>query len=153
MLYSSKDLQNSNFVIDCKMSIHFLHAISGCGTTSGLYGKGKLQAVKLLNRSEYLQDFPEIFNNPKSTYSDIERAGERFIIASYNNTKKEESSLNDMRYDCFNKLVGQASSAVPVQVTSNHRSCTSTLPSHIPSSTNKARTVFEPIELGMEVSE
>ncbi|GBO42179.1 hypothetical protein AVEN_90358-1 [Araneus ventricosus] len=34
--YSSKDLQNSNLVIECKKSILFLHAISGCGTTSGL---------------------------------------------------------------------------------------------------------------------
>lgn len=92
--YSSKDLQNSNIVTDCKKSILFLHAITGCDTTSGFYGKGKLQAVQLFNRSKYLQDIPEIFSNPNSTYDDIERAGERFIIALYNNTKKEESSLN-----------------------------------------------------------
>ncbi|GBL91823.1 hypothetical protein AVEN_172748-1 [Araneus ventricosus] len=40
--YSSKDLRNSNLVIECKKSILFLHAISGCDTTSGFYGKGKL---------------------------------------------------------------------------------------------------------------
>ncbi|GBM31901.1 hypothetical protein AVEN_183299-1 [Araneus ventricosus] len=32
--YSSKDLQNSNLVMDYKSSILFLHAISGCDTTS-----------------------------------------------------------------------------------------------------------------------
>ncbi|GBN78932.1 hypothetical protein AVEN_258705-1 [Araneus ventricosus] len=80
--YSSKDLQNYNLVIECKKSILFLQAISGCDTTSGLYGKGKLQAVQLFNLSKYLQDIPEIFNNPKSTYTDIERAGERFIITN-----------------------------------------------------------------------
>ncbi|GBL81705.1 hypothetical protein AVEN_93482-1 [Araneus ventricosus] len=74
--------------------------------------KGKLQAVQLFNRDKYLQDIPDIFNNPKSSYTYIERAGEKFIIALYNNTKKEENSLNRMRYDCFNQLVGQASSAV-----------------------------------------
>ncbi|GBM29368.1 hypothetical protein AVEN_176001-1 [Araneus ventricosus] len=63
--YSSKDLQNSNLVIECKKSILFLHAISGCDTTSGFYGKGKLQAVQLFNHSKYLHDIPEIFNNPK----------------------------------------------------------------------------------------
>ncbi|GBO10170.1 hypothetical protein AVEN_87066-1 [Araneus ventricosus] len=57
-------------------------------TTSGFYGKGKLQAIQLFNRIKYLQDIPEIFNNPKSTYTDIERAGDRFIIALYSNTKK-----------------------------------------------------------------
>ncbi|GBN61832.1 hypothetical protein AVEN_241262-1 [Araneus ventricosus] len=51
-------------------------SFNGCDTTSGLYGKGKLQAVQLFNLSKYLQDIPEIFNNPKSTYTDIERAGE-----------------------------------------------------------------------------
>ncbi|GBM25663.1 hypothetical protein AVEN_207444-1 [Araneus ventricosus] len=63
--YSSKDLQNSNLVIECKKSIIFLHAISGCDTTSGFYGKGKLQAVQLFNHSKYLQAIPEIFKNPK----------------------------------------------------------------------------------------
>ncbi|GBL80440.1 hypothetical protein AVEN_208450-1, partial [Araneus ventricosus] len=82
--YSSKDLQNSNLVIEYKKkSIIFVHAISGCDKTSGFYGKGKLQAVKLFNLSKYLQDIPVIFNNPKSTYTEIERAGERFIIALY----------------------------------------------------------------------
>ncbi|GBN34350.1 Cyclic nucleotide-gated channel rod photoreceptor subunit alpha [Araneus ventricosus] len=63
--YSSKDLRNSNLVIECKKSIFLLHAISGCDTTSGLYGKVKLQAVQLFNNSKYLQEIPEIFNNPK----------------------------------------------------------------------------------------
>ncbi|GBO36309.1 hypothetical protein AVEN_217199-1 [Araneus ventricosus] len=95
--YSSKDLQNSNLVIECtKKCILFVHAISGCDTTSGFYGKGKLQAVQLFNLSKYLKDIPEIFNNPKSTYTEIERAGERFIIALYSNKKKEESRLNKM---------------------------------------------------------
>ena len=110
--YSSKDLQDSTFVTDCKNYILFLHAISGCDTTSGFYGKGKIHAVKLFNRSEYLHDVPKIFNNPNSTSDDIERAGERFIIALYNSMKKEENSLNKLRYVCFNKLVGQASAAV-----------------------------------------
>ncbi|GBN82568.1 hypothetical protein AVEN_135814-1 [Araneus ventricosus] len=81
-------------------------------TTSGFYGKGELQAVQLFNRSKYLQYIPEIFNNPKSTYTGIERSGERFIFALYSNTKKEERSLNKMRYDCFNQFVAQVSSAI-----------------------------------------
>ncbi|GBM11314.1 hypothetical protein AVEN_13553-1 [Araneus ventricosus] len=54
--YRSKDLQNSNLVIECKKSILFLHAISGWDTTSGFYGKEKLQAMQLFNHSKYLQD-------------------------------------------------------------------------------------------------
>ncbi|GBL75114.1 hypothetical protein AVEN_194373-1 [Araneus ventricosus] len=49
--YSSKDLRNSNLVIEYarEKSILFLHAMSGCDTTLGFYGKGKLQAVQLFN--------------------------------------------------------------------------------------------------------
>ncbi|GBO08766.1 hypothetical protein AVEN_37533-1 [Araneus ventricosus] len=84
----SKGLQNFNLVIECKKSIIFLHTISGYDTTLAFYGKGKLQSVQLFNHSKYLQDIPEIFNNPKSSYTEIERAGERFIIELYSNTKK-----------------------------------------------------------------
>ncbi|GBM34753.1 hypothetical protein AVEN_208909-1 [Araneus ventricosus] len=79
---------------------------------------------------------------------------ERFIFALYSNTKKEESSLNKMRYDCFNQLnMSSEFCYFSLQVSSNHRSCTSTLPLRFPPSANIARRVFEPIELGLEVSE
>ncbi|GBM25929.1 hypothetical protein AVEN_94370-1 [Araneus ventricosus] len=58
--YSSNDLRNSNLVIECKKSILFLHTISGCNTTSGFYGKGKLQAVQLFNHSKYLYMYTNI---------------------------------------------------------------------------------------------
>ncbi|GBM36825.1 hypothetical protein AVEN_82819-1 [Araneus ventricosus] len=55
---SSKDLQNSNLMIECtKKSILFVHAISGCDTTSGFYRKGNLQAVQLLNLIRLLSSF------------------------------------------------------------------------------------------------
>ncbi|GBN81433.1 hypothetical protein AVEN_152540-1 [Araneus ventricosus] len=56
--YSSKDLQNSNLVIECtKKYILFVHAISGCDTTSGFYRKGNLQAVQLLILFRLLSSF------------------------------------------------------------------------------------------------
>ncbi|GBM25560.1 hypothetical protein AVEN_272554-1 [Araneus ventricosus] len=60
IFYSSKDLWNSNLVIECKKSILFLHAISGSDTTSGLYGKGKLQEVQLFNHGKYLYMYTNI---------------------------------------------------------------------------------------------
>ncbi|GBO20645.1 hypothetical protein AVEN_152499-1 [Araneus ventricosus] len=58
--YCSKDLRNSDLVIECKKSILFLHAISGCDTTSGFYGRRKLQAVQLFNHSKYLYMYTNI---------------------------------------------------------------------------------------------
>ncbi|GBM01424.1 hypothetical protein AVEN_236239-1 [Araneus ventricosus] len=56
-----------------------------------------------------------------------------------------------MRYDCFNKLVGQASYAIllsklPPTTEAAHQHIL-----HIPPRANMARTAFEPIQLGMEV--
>ncbi|GBM67583.1 hypothetical protein AVEN_73712-1 [Araneus ventricosus] len=64
-----------------------LHGLPACAFT---------QAVQLFNLNKYLQNILEIFNNPKSTYNEIESAGERFIITLYSNTKKEERRLNKM---------------------------------------------------------
>ncbi|GBM80233.1 hypothetical protein AVEN_25312-1 [Araneus ventricosus] len=70
--------------------------------------KGKTTSSRLLNHGKYLQDIPEIFNNPKSTCTEIERAGEVHRIVQ----QHEESSSNKMRHNRFNELVGQASSAI-----------------------------------------
>ncbi|GBM13280.1 hypothetical protein AVEN_226269-1 [Araneus ventricosus] len=67
MFYSSKDLRNSNLVIECKKSILFPHAISGCDTTSEFYEKGKLQAVQLFNHSKNLYMYTNICI-PKCVY-------------------------------------------------------------------------------------
>ncbi|GBM75059.1 hypothetical protein AVEN_197427-1 [Araneus ventricosus] len=53
---------------------------------------------------------------------------QEFIIALYSNTQKEESSLNKMRYDCFNQQVGQANSAIllsklPPTTEAAHKHC------------------------------
>ncbi|GBM28912.1 hypothetical protein AVEN_265295-1 [Araneus ventricosus] len=88
----------------------------------------KGQSVQLFNRNKYLQDIPDIFSNPKSSYTYIKRTGEKFIITLYSNTKKEENSLNKMRYDCFNQLVGQVNfpillSKVPPTTEATHQHC------------------------------
>ncbi|GBL83415.1 hypothetical protein AVEN_110714-1 [Araneus ventricosus] len=136
--YSSKDLGNSNLVAECKNSIIFLPAISGCDTTSGFYGKGELQAVQLFNHSKYFQD----------TLRSLITLNQLILRLK---DQHEESCLNKMRYDCFNKLVGEASSAIlfsklPPTIEAVHQRT-----SHIPPRANMARTVFEPIRLGMEV--
>ncbi|GBM25559.1 hypothetical protein AVEN_272553-1 [Araneus ventricosus] len=58
----------------------------------------------------------------------ILRLKEQERSSSSHFTATEESSLNKMRYDCFNKLVGQASSAIllsklPPTTEAAHRHC------------------------------
>ncbi|GBO31311.1 hypothetical protein AVEN_23761-1 [Araneus ventricosus] len=77
--YMSKDLQNSNLVIECKKSIHFLHAISGCDTTSSSM-KENYQQCRLFNTGKSCR-YPEIFITINQ-HTEIERAGEFIIIVA-----------------------------------------------------------------------
>ena len=44
-----------------KENILFLHAISGCDTTSSFFRQGKLKFVKLLEKDERLQEIVKVF--------------------------------------------------------------------------------------------
>lgn len=109
-MYSSRDLQSSSIIRNLKKSILFIHAISGCDT-SGFFGKGKQQHVQTFNREKDLDSIVDVFNNPKSTPEEIEKAGETFVLELYK-LQSSEGSLSEQRYACFNKLVGQANSTV-----------------------------------------
>ena len=57
-------------LIDC---LFFIHSISGCDTTSSLYSIGKLKVVKLLSKSEALQQRFQV----------LCEAGEQFVLFIY----------------------------------------------------------------------
>lgn len=110
-IYSSQDLQSSRILNDLKSSILFFHAMSGCDTTSALYGKGKKKSLEVFKSCDYLSDIPQVFNDPLSSQDDVTRAGERFILALYG-APSNETCLNKYRFICFNKLVSRANHAV-----------------------------------------
>lgn len=85
-------------------SILFLHAFSGCDTTSAIFNKGKVKCVKLYQKNKELHDIVESFNNPDSSHETIAEAGERFFLAMYG-ARPAEKSLNKHRFHCFAKSV------------------------------------------------
>ena len=67
--------------------ILLLHAMSGCDTTSFLFGVGKtkLYEKEILEKHEDLSD---VFYNSESTISEIISAGEKIIMVLYSEAKK-----------------------------------------------------------------
>ncbi|GBP58114.1 hypothetical protein EVAR_40658_1 [Eumeta japonica] len=64
-IYNTRNIIDGDVVKDCR-SILFLHAISGCDTTSAFYGKIDFQ------------DMINVFNNPDASHEEVEKARERY---------------------------------------------------------------------------
>lgn len=81
--------------------VSFLHAISGCDTTSSLFTKGKKTVVNIMKKHPNLKKQMSVFLNEKSTPQKIEKATEKFLVLLYGG--KETDSLADCRYKNFVK--------------------------------------------------
>ena len=83
--------------------ILLLHAMSGCDTTSLLFGVGKTKLYKkeILEKHEDLSD---VFYNSESTISEIISAGEKIIMELYSEAKKC-GNLNSLRLFLFKKQI------------------------------------------------
>ena len=58
----------------------YIHAMLGCETTSRFHGIGKGALLKKIRSSETLQQSAKVFDSPRSTEIDIERAREIAIV-------------------------------------------------------------------------
>lgn len=91
-IYNIKEIQDQ--IGSKKDYLMFVHAITGCDTTSSLFGIGKKKAFKLLEKRE-MQDCAAVFNNPSALKSDIVIAGEKFVMKLY--SSETYSSLDQLR--------------------------------------------------------
>ena len=64
---------------DMTGSLLFLHAITGCDTTSAVYRKGKRVPYKTLQKNPAIRQKLQIFYDPEASAEDIAAAGEAFI--------------------------------------------------------------------------
>ena len=60
----------------------FLHAITGCDTTSRLYGVGKATALKKLDNVLHFKEQANVFSC-HSTVSDVVNAGEKALVSLF----------------------------------------------------------------------
>lgn len=99
-VFSSLTLQQEH--VNVKEYILLVHSFSGCDSTSAIYGKGKKQLLKLVEKNNLLMECVSIFNSHRSTANEIEKAGERLFLSLYGTTHSN-ISLNELRYNLFQK--------------------------------------------------
>ena len=76
-------------------TLHFLHALLGCDTTSRLFGIGKAAVLKKFKTNATLQQAAKVLDSFSATPEVIESAGETALVVMYNGKKKQ--SLNELR--------------------------------------------------------
>ncbi|KAJ8881673.1 hypothetical protein PR048_018159 [Dryococelus australis] len=76
-IYSVGDIQRQ--ICAKKICLLFIHAVTGCDTTSAVFGKRKKKAWRLLNKPN-VQCIAAVFNNPSAEKGQIITAGEQFLI-------------------------------------------------------------------------
>lgn len=83
-----------------KQNIFFIHAISGCDTTSAIFRQGKKKIVSLIKADSELQNLISVFKNVAADPTHIADAGEKFFVRLYGD---KNIDLNLLRYNHFAK--------------------------------------------------
>lgn len=83
--------------------ICFIHAFTGCDTTSALYKQGKSKLMRLLKNSSTLRSHAEVFNENYASQDELSEAGGKIVLALYGAKDKDNDTLVGFRYKCFIK--------------------------------------------------
>lgn len=94
-------------------NILFLHAWSGCDTTSATYGHGKSSLLKKITSSKDLRDLSLIVSNPDATAEEVGAAGIKTFILLYGG--KPSDTLNNLRYSKYMQMVSTSKSTIEPQ--------------------------------------
>lgn len=101
VVFSSQSLQGGEAVVD---NVLFLHAFSGCDTTSAIFGQGKIKFFNVLQKSEELHRTVQVFKEVGVDSDTIAAAGEQFLATLYR-ARQDKTSLNFLRYQQFARSV------------------------------------------------
>lgn len=83
----------------------FLHAFTGCDTTSGFFKKGKVTSWNALYSAPSIAQIANVFKSPHSTRVDIVAAGEMAMKILYG--VDSNTSLSALRYRRFCEMGGK----------------------------------------------
>ena len=107
-LYSIKQLQQA--LGTTRRHILFIHAVTGCDTTSALYGQGKVKAFKLaLKKEPTLLSCMDAFASTASNHDDVATAGEQFLLKLYG--AEQFATLDKYRHVAYKRSVARTSSS------------------------------------------
>ena len=80
-----------------------VYAITGCDTTSRLYGIGKKASLSKIQSSDELSKINDIFMQDQASMNDITKAGENALVILYNGDSGDD--LNALRCKRFQEKV------------------------------------------------
>ena len=89
----------------------FLHAWTGCDTTSATFGHGKTALLKKLKQSAELQDLASVMNDVEADSEMIGEAGCKLFILMYGGKKND--SLSNLRYVKYMQMVTSSKKIEP----------------------------------------
>ncbi|GBM84513.1 hypothetical protein AVEN_246174-1 [Araneus ventricosus] len=108
VLYST-----TSFKYKFSRMILFIHAFSGCDTTSALFGHGKTKFCSLLEKNRHLEEKIQVFFNSEATIDQVAKASETFMIHLYGGIPKTSAcDLNHLRYTLFTQSVTKSRSTL-----------------------------------------
>lgn len=91
----------SSYKYSAPENLLLLHALSGCDTTSSLFGFGKTKFCTLFQNRPALNEIATIFKDHNASVSTIAEAGERILVALYGGDRT--TTLDALRYRLFSK--------------------------------------------------
>lgn len=86
--------------------ILFLHAISGCDTTSFLFNKSKNISLSLLQKDNDLCQNVEVFLNNKAEKDDLFQSGLNYILKLYR-CPRHIKDIHHLRYTLYNRIASR----------------------------------------------
>ncbi|KAF4531641.1 hypothetical protein B566_EDAN006572 [Ephemera danica] len=102
-LFNIPQIQNKlGIIANC---LPFIHAMTGCDTTSAPFMRGKKTAFELVHKFTKYSTLALSFNESDAEKSDIIKSGEKFMLALYNSS---ESTLDSARYHAYQKKVSSS---------------------------------------------
>jgi len=107
------DIKVMKQVLGCEIchNILFLHAFTGCDTTSRIFGIGKKSVLqKMIKGDPIFKSCARVFSSPGKDAAEIEESGCKLMVALFNG--KPGDNLSAIRYSSLCKKVGAAKSFV-----------------------------------------
>lgn len=104
--YSSRSFKRGGLDIPPGFEL-FLHAFTGCDTTSSIFWYGKNKLWSAIQKYPELITTAEVFLQPASTHQEIADAGVKCLVALYGGDYTKYN-LNSMRYNIFVKTAASA---------------------------------------------
>ena len=84
-------------LVKVKDHILFVHAMTGCDTTSAQYGKGKKSFLNQILKSEMLQSLSMTMQDTWAEQREVGEAAFRFFVEMYTSGKNDET-LTSLQY-------------------------------------------------------